>query len=460
MRLGDIERVIVLGLGVHGEATAEALIEEGIDIRVTDSAHSPAAQDRARRLESKGAEVRFGEPDLSLTTWADLVVPSPGVPPSNPILVEAARIGLRVWSEIELGWRLTDSEIVAVTGTNGKSTTTALLTGMLQASGRAAVTAGNNWTPLVEVGRASAASTVIVCELSSFQLAFIDKFRPRIAIVTNVADDHYDWHSDHSAYLAAKARITENQTDRDLLIVKASDFGCASIAAGSAARVGAFDSENVTSVRTTAAGRIGRDPYSVAAVQDRRVFVESPDALAPVVRLENIRLPGLHNLDNVLAACLAALDLGVDMYAAAKAIESFEGLPHRTKWVAEINGVDFVDDSKATNPHATLRALEGFDRVILIAGGRAKGLDLSPLSEAKARLAGVVVTGEAADVLESVFDGIPLRRASDIEEAVVIAAEMASPGDTVLLSPAASSLDQYNDYAERGERFVKAVLSQ
>jgi UDP-N-acetylmuramoylalanine--D-glutamate ligase len=191
-----------------------------------------------------------------------------------------------------------------------------------------------------------------------------------------------------------------------------------------------------------------------------RLFVESGRDRTPLARSENIRLRGVHNLDNVLAATLAAFEQGVDAYAVSKTMENFEGLPHRISWVAEIEGVTYIDDSKATNPHATLRALEGFEGVVLIAGGRAKGLDLSALARAKGNLVGAVVMGEAAADLEVILAGVPVRRAANVEEAVEIAASMAKPGNVVLLSPGAASLDQYANYAERGDRFVKAVLAR
>lgn len=460
MRLGDLERVVVVGLGLHGEAAADALLEEGIEVIVTDDADTPAVRERARPLVKRGVEVRLGDHNPKLVDWADLIVPSPGVSPAHPILATAAGIGLRVWSEIELGWRLCEAPIIAITGTNGKTTTTALVTKMLRAGGVAAVTAGNNWTPLVEVVRSRPPDSVVVCEVSSFQLAYVESFHPAVAVVLNVADDHYDWHSGYGDYLSAKSHITENQDGDDFLMVKASDSGCVSIARNSRARLGAFDPIPRGEVRGTAASQIGRDPDLVAGVDDGRVFIETSEEATPLVRADNIRLPGVHNLDNVMGAALAAFSRGADMYAASKAIEEFEGLPHRTRWVAEVDGVNYVDDSKATNPHATLRALDGLKGVILIAGGRAKGLDLSVLAGVKKQLKGAVVMGEAAGELEAIFAGIRVRRAADVEEAVEVASSMASVGDTVLLSPAASSLDQYSSYAERGERFIKAVESR
>lgn len=450
----------MVGLGLHGEAATDALLEEGVEVRVTDSHHSPVLAERAARLIEKGAEVMLGGHDPALVDWADLIVASPGVDPTNPILKSALRKGVRVWSEIELAWRLTDVPIIAITGTNGKTTTTQLLTEMLVRAEIPALTAGNNWTPLVEVARSAPDGSIIVCEASSFQLALIEEFRPEIAVVTNVADDHYDWHGGYEEYLAAKARITQNQTANEVLIVKASDSGCMKIASGSDAQFRVFDPQPLAHLVEQARAATGRVPGGVGGVEGGRLFVEVGGVRTPLMRVENIRLRGLHNIDNVLAAALCAVERGVDSYAAAKAIEEFDGLPHRTSWVAELQGVTYIDDSKATNPHATLGALEGFSNVVLIAGGRAKGLDLSVLARAKSRLAGAVVMGEAASELEVIFAGIRVRRASDVEDAVEIAASMASPGDTVLLSPACSSLDQYSSYAERGERFAKAVLAR
>lgn len=458
MPLSDFERAVVVGLGVSGEAAAEVLLEEGIQVRVTDHQHSPAVAERATRLIEKGAEVMLGGHDPALVNWADLIVVSPGVPPSNPILETSIRKGVKIWSEIELAWRITDAPIIAITGTNGKTTTTELVTEILNATDTIAVAAGNIGRPLVKAARSATEGSVIVCEASSFQLAFIEGFRPKIAVVLNVADDHYDWHSTYENYLSAKARITENQSTDDVLIVKSSDSGCISIARGSRAQLRTFDPSPIDSVFKEARSAIGRVPGGVAGVQEGRVFVEIGGERTPMTRLENIRLFGLHNLDNILGASLCAVERGVDAYAAGKAIENFEGLPHRTSWVGEIDGVTYIDDSKATNPHATLRALDGLDRVVLIAGGRSKSLDLSVLAGAKGRLVGAVVMGESASELEVIFAGIRVRRAADVEEAVEVARGMASSGDTVLLSPACSSLDQYSSYAERGERFVKAVL--
>jgi UDP-N-acetylmuramoylalanine--D-glutamate ligase len=453
----DAERVIVAGLGLSGVAAAEALLEEGCTVRVTDSSSSPELQARAEALTSKGAEVALGGHDPKWIAWADLMVVSPGIPAATPFVAEAVERGLRVWSELELGWRFCEAPVAAVTGTNGKTTTTTLVNEMFRADLLNSVAAGNIGLPLVEAARTNSGLDAIVCEVSSFQLWFIETFRPSQAVLLNVANDHYDWHRDFNEYLSAKARITLNQTPEDLLVVK-QDGPCLSVAARSPARVAAFALEPPRTIAARVEGELGRPLYAAGGMVAGVASVEVAGELAWSMPVADIRLPGPHNLENVLAAAIAALDAGVSPQAVSAAAASFEGLSHRMAYVAEKDGVTYIDDSKATNPHATFSAMKGLDRVVLIAGGRAKGIDLSELSQIKDRLTGVVVMGEAAAELKEIFLGVPAADAADVEEAARKAAAMASVGDTVLLSPACASLDQYSGYAERGARFAKAVL--
>ncbi|MGH2706581.1 MAG: UDP-N-acetylmuramoyl-L-alanine--D-glutamate ligase [Actinomycetota bacterium] len=458
MRPGD--RVLVVGLGASGEAAAEALLDLGAEVVVTDAGDSTALAERARRLRARGATAQTGGHHTALLDRCDLVVSSPGVPPASPVLSAARERGIEVWSEIELGWSLGSPPVIAVTGTNGKTTTTRLVTEILEAGGIPALAAGNVGLPFTTaVGRADPGA-VIVCEVSSFQLAFIHAFHPRIAIVLNVADDHYDWHAGHQDYLDAKARVTMNQGPGDLLAVRAQDAPGTRIAEMSKADVAVFGLERTAELAGRSARELERAPRWVAGIDRAFVTIAGAEDAHEVLPISDIRLPGPHNLENVLAACVAAVEWGVEVSAIATAVRSFEGLPHRTAVVAEVDGVTYVDDSKATNPHATLRALSGFHRVVLVAGGRAKGLDLSGLRAEGDRLVGLVVMGEAAGELERLFPELPTRQARDVEEAVGLAASLAGPGDVVLLSPACSSLDQYSSYAERGERFARAVRAR
>lgn len=464
LAIDGIRRSLVVGLGVTGGAVAEALILEGVEVVVSDASDGPTQRGRAGRLFEMGVEVRLGGHDPELVDWADLVVPSKGVPPSNPLIAAALRRGKRVWSEFELAYRLMEriagAKILAITGTNGKTTTTTLLSKILVTSGLPAIAAGNLPVPLVEAVRLAPqrVSSMFVCEASSFGLAFIERFRAEVAVVLNVADDHYDWHSGYSDYLDAKARITENQTSRDLLAIEAFDAGSLEIARRSGASLAAFAPAPIEEVRAAAELALGRTASILGGMSGDLLVVDWKGEQLDLVSIADIRLRGRHNLDNVLAASIAALEMGVEVKDIERTVAAFEGLPHRMSFVAEKEGVRYIDDSKSTNTQSTLKALEGLERVVLIAGGDPKGLDLTPLSRIKGDLSGVVVMGSAASQLERVFAGIPLRRASDVEEAVEAAASLAGPGHTVLLSPACSSVDQYSSYAERGERFAKAVM--
>lgn len=466
-------RVAVLGLGRSGVSAARLLAGAGAEVRVSERDDSPALAAAAAELGALGVQVALGNEDPALARWAEALVVSPGVPPANPVIVEALARGLPVWSEVELAWRATAAPVLAVTGTNGKTTTTSLLAWILSQAGLGAVAAGNIGFPMVDavtqLGPAPGPRAVLVCEVSSFQLAFCHTFQPAVAVVLNVADDHYDWHHGYEDYLAAKARITACQGPGDLLIVNAADAGSTRIARGSHATLGVF---GLAPPAEVAAADLGRPPAWVAGVEAGAVVVDGPEGRQRVIDVGQIRLSGPHNLENVLAACLAALACGsswdwskgrqweLGVAAVRGAVASFTPLPHRSTLIGEIHGVRYVDDSKATNPHATLRALQGLERVVLIAGGRAKGLDLAPLAGEAHRLAGVIAMGEATQELAELFQGtVRFTAAAWVEDAVAIAAGWAEAGDTVLLSPACASLDQYSSYAERGTRFAAAVAA-
>lgn len=460
MKLGEVRRAVVVGLGITGAAVAEALLELNIEVLVVDSDDSETLRNRAAPLSRLGADVRLLEEDPTVLAEADLVVPSKGVPPVNPLVAGALGRGIPVWSEFELAWQMGARRIVAITGTNGKTTTSTLAARILDSGGLKPIAAGNLPTPLVEGARTAPAGSLFVCEASSFGLVFIEEFRPEVGVVLNVADDHYDWHSGYDEYLAAKARITENQSEEDLLAICSADAGAMEIARRSSALLAGFATAALDSVKLTIATDVGREPAIVAGVEDGYLVLHSERGDEPVLPVSDIRLQGRHNIENVLAASIVALRFGMQPGSIGEAVKGFEGLPHRMSFVAEVNGVTYIDDSKSTNPHSTLSAVEGLNHVVLIAGGRAKGLDLAPLGALNDRLSGVVVMGESAPELERIFHGLPLERASDVEDAVQRAAAIAREGETVLLSPACSSVDQYENYAERGERFVKAVLSR
>lgn len=458
-----IRRVCVVGLGITGAAVAETLLAEGAEVVVSDAEDSPLLVDRAEAIRKKGGLVELGRHELKVLEGCDLVIPSKGVPPSNPLIAAALESGVTVWSEFELAFRLMDrvpdSRVFAVTGTNGKTTTTTLLTEILKDAGLPAVAAGNMPTPLVDAVRLAEgeSGTIFVCEASSFGLAFIENFHAQVGIVLNVADDHYDWHTGYEDYLASKARITETQTGEDLLGFCVTDRGASEIARRSKARLAAFSALPLDEVRRHAT-ESGLTTVAAGGLSEDLLSIEWEGEDLDIVSTADIRLRGRHNIDNVLAASIAGLEMGIDVSVIAETVSKFEGLPHRMTFVRDKDGVRFIDDSKSTNPHSTLSAMRGLERVVLIAGGLDRSLDFSELSGLQSKLSALVVMGQTGDQVAAVFSGVPTKHAGSVEEAVELAAGMAQPGDVVLLSPGSASWDQYSSYTERGERFAKAVM--
>jgi UDP-N-acetylmuramoylalanine--D-glutamate ligase len=433
------KRVLVVGLGVSGFAAARALVEVDAKVRVTEGAESEATRLRAQALLAEGVEVETGGHDLERLD-ADLAVLSPGIPPSAPIVRALRREGVALWGEVELAFRLGVCDFLAVTGTNGKTTTTSLLASMLKEGGVPSVAAGNIGLPLVEAVAKIPESGAIAVEVSSFQLATIERFRPRIGVLLNVAEDHTDWHGSFDDYVAAKGRIVENQTEEDVFLPNRRDDAAMRIAAHTLATVVPFSGEEV--------------PEGGVGVGDGWLVWKE----AEIVPVADVPLAGIAGLEDAAAAAGAALEYGVDGQAVARAIKGFRPLAHRLELVAEVDGVRYLDDSKATNPHATLSALRGLSDVVLIAGGRSKGIDLAPLRQAAPALISVIAIGEAAPELKGIFEGlVPFEIARSMDEAVALAIAHSRPGVSVLLSPGCASLDMYESYAARGEAFARAV---
>ncbi len=375
----------------------------------------------------------------ALVAGADLVVPSPGVPLRHPLLATAGRAAVPVRSEIDLAAELASTPIVAVTGTNGKTTVTTLVAGMLRASGVKTAVAGNIGRPLLDAVRDDV--DVVVAEVSSFQLHFTAGFRPRVAVLLNVAEDHLDWHGSLEAYQEAKARVFANQRGEDVLVANIDDAVVARLAGDAPARLVSFSVRGATEAGwTVARGQL------VGPEGEELAQVDELPARAP------------HDLANALAAAAAATELGATTPGVREALADFPRLPHRVQLVGKAGGVRYYDDSKATNPHATRSAVEGFEHVVLIAGGRNKDLDLSVLRTLAPRLRAVIAMGEAAAEVEASFEGVTtVARAGSMEAAVRLAASHAEQGDAVLLSPACASLDRYSSYAARGDDFTHEV---
>jgi UDP-N-acetylmuramoylalanine--D-glutamate ligase len=433
------KRVVVVGLGASGVAAVRLCLRLGARVVANDGKPIGSLSGEARALEAQGATVVAGGHREARLDEADVIVVSPGVPPLAEI--EAAeRAGAVVWGEVELAVRSMThpAPVVAVGGTNGKSTTTSLVGALLEASGRRVFVGGNLGDPLAE--RAGERFDVVVLEVSSFQMERVDRFRPHVAALLNVTDDHLDRYPSFDAYARAKGNAFARQTSADWAVVPAGDPTCAREAARGEGRPVTF-------------GPGGAIDVTDDAVVDRR----SGDRFA---RAE-MALTGGHNALNVAAAVACVTPFAVDAPTTRRVLGSFRGLPHRTALVAEIDRVRFYDDSKGTNVGAAVTALEGLvePAAVLIAGGRDKGGSYAPLAGALARKGrAAVLLGEAAEAIaKAIGDRVPVRRANTMDEAVRVAASLASPGDAVLLSPACSSFDMFRDYKHRGDEFVRAV---
>jgi len=430
-------RVLIYGLGVSGAAAARHLLAEGREVVAADD---DAGDGPLRRATELGIGLVVAPDAMVLEGLAadvDEIVVSPGVPAGHAVF--GLGPGIRLVGDVEMAWRRARVPLVAVTGTNGKTTVTTLIVAMLVASGLRAVAGGNIGEPLLDAVAGDA--EVVVAEVSSFQLALTETFRPAVAAWINFSEDHLDWHPTLGDYRDAKARVWANSGPGDVVVANAEDAVVLDAAAGGAAR-GA----------TVVTFGLAAGDYTVAdgsLVGPLGLVVASVDELPR-------SLP--HDLTDALCAAAAALAAGATVDGCRRALLGFQGLPHRVELVGEARGVRFYDDSKATTPGAVLAALGGFDSAVLIAGGRNKGLDLSVLGRAADRLRAVVAIGEAAPEVMAAFEGLaPVVEAASMAEAVSRASALARPGDVVLLSPACASFDWYRSYGERGDDFARSV---
>jgi UDP-N-acetylmuramoylalanine--D-glutamate ligase len=436
--------VLVAGLGRSGRAAARHLAEAGADVLACDD----APELDATELAALGVKTHLGPGGAELLDGRALLVVGPGLPEGHPLIQAAMQRGLPVWSEIELAARVATMPLVGVTGTNGKTTTTELAAAMLTASGLQAVAAGNVGLPLIDAVLDRHPPEAVVVELSSFQLRFTWTLHLQAGAWLNLAPDHLDWHPGLAAYAQAKARIWANQGPDDWSLYAADDPQVSAHAERAPGTPVPFTTGRA------APGGLGLE----AGVALSRI----PGHEGGLWRAAALRLPGSHNLANAVAASGVAMALGAHPAGMARAVAAFRAGPHRLADAGEVRGVAFVNDSKATNPHAAARALAAYPRVVWIAGGRNKGLDFDELvSGALHRLVGVVLVGEAADQLADALGraGYPgtVVRAASVGEAVTVGFGLADPGDTVLLAPACASQDMFGDYAERGATFEAAV---
>jgi UDP-N-acetylmuramoylalanine--D-glutamate ligase len=440
------KRVLVVGLGKSGVASALFLKTKGARVTVSDAKPQDQLKDEIPVLLDQGIAVETGGHGERTFGGQDLIVVSPGVPTDAPSLVQARALGENVIGEIELASQFFPGRIVAITGSNGKTTTTTLAGDIVAAGGYRAAVGGNIGTPAISLVEGATADTIAVLEVSSFQLETIQTFRPRIAVVLNVTPDHLDRHRTFAAYTDAKARIFENQLPEDFAVLNADDLTCVEMAARTHAQVFWFS-------RT-------REVKQGAFVHDGRIFFRERGGQREIMLISEIPLKGAHNVENVLASvCVGAL-LGCELYRIRKAVRAFKAVEHRLEHVATIRGVDYYNDSKATNVDATIKALESFAANIhLILGGKDKGSDYAVLNDLlRQRVKRVYTIGAAAAKIESQIAGAAeIDHAETLETAIRHAAADAKPGDIVLLAPACASFDQFRNYEHRGKVFKEVV---
>ena len=439
------KQVLVVGLARTGIATALFCAERGARVTASEARFEPEIAETAAKLRAAGVTLELGGHRAETFARQDLIVPSPGVPLMMPALAAAHAIGIPVWSEIELAWRFLRGRLICITGSNGKTTTTSLIGHILETARLPVQVAGNIGTPLISRVDLSCDAGFTVVEASSFQLESISAFRPDIAVLLNITPDHLDRHGSIEAYGGTKARMFENQTEEDAAVINADD-AVAPQYAPSGPRVFWFSRQK----------RVASGCY----LRDDEIVFRTDGTETILLERQAIGLRGSHNLENVLAAAAAARLAGVEPDAIAGGVRSFAGVEHRIEYVATISGVEYFNDSKATNVDATLKALDAFSgNVLVILGGKDKGSDYRILRQAlrsHARMA--LLIGSAADKIEAELAGvIPVERAETLARAVEAASLHARPGDTVLLAPACASFDQFENYEHRGRVFKQLV---
>lgn len=441
------KRVLVVGLGKSGLAAARFLKSRGARVTVSDARPATLIAE-LRELLDEGFVVESGSHGLLTFRRQDLIVVSPGVPMTVPELVTVKAVGAHIIGELELGAAFLQGEMIAITGSNGKTTTTSIVGEILKTAGRVTQVGGNIGLPVTEMVTTSTPETWNVLEVSSFQLETIESFRPKIALVLNITPDHLDRHGSFEAYAAAKARITEFQTAGDFLVLNAEDVPTQMVAAKSKAQVFWFSAKR-------------RVKQGAFVHGESILFTPAEHATPePVMPVAEIALAGAHNVENVLAAVCAAKLAGVSSEVIREAVKQFKAVEHRLEFVRELDGVRYYNDSKATNVDATAKAIEAFTAGIhLILGGKDKDSDYTTLAPLlRERVKTVITIGSAAEKIERQLAGVvKIERAETLDRAVRMAQELASAGDTVLLAPACASFDQFANYEERGRIFKDLV---
>jgi UDP-N-acetylmuramoylalanine--D-glutamate ligase len=439
-------RALVVGLARSGVAAAKLLLEHGCEVRGVDRRRAEDLEATARELRELGVDLRFGSTEPSQLEGRNLVVVSPGVPLDLPLFTEAEKRGIPIVAEVELGFAVALAPIIAVTGTNGKSTTVELLGAIGRAAGRKTEVLGNIGTALSEEAENVPEDGLLVVEISSFQMESSTRFHPKVGVLLNVTPDHLDRHGSMERYAGLKARLFQFQNESEFRVQPLGDARIELLLRPMKSKPLWFGFADPTGDGVWLDGGFLRYRFAGKA--------------GSLMRRDEAPLPGPHNTENMAAAAAAALAVGIPERAIAKALREFRGLPHRLAPVAEIDGVRYVNDSKATNVDALKRALESFtEPVTLIAGGRDKDGDfVSIRALVMERVRHAVYVGEAAAKIEASWPDVPHECAATLEEAVQVARARTEPGGIVLLSPGCASYDMFRNFEERGARFEAAVL--
>jgi len=443
------KRVLVVGAGKSGLAVSRFLVKKGACAVLTDAGNPALPEGELDKLAAEGVKLALGGyPEVNQGSF-DLVVMSPGVPLTIEPVRDALNIGIPVTGELELASRFTRAPIVAVTGTNGKTTTTTLIGTIFKNAGKNTMVGGNIGLPLVTEVDRYGPGDVIVAEVSSFQLETTSAFKPKVGIILNVTPDHLDRHGNMENYIAAKARIFANQGPGDFTVLN-------------------YDDPLTAALRWKSRGRIIffsrlKELEDGIYIQKGRITAKLDGSSEIICETVELGMPGAHNLENALAAVAAAKAMGIENACIASTLREFKGVSHRLEFVAEINGVRYINDSKGTNPDASIKALEAYDEpVVLIAGGKNKGSDFREFAEkVKERVRVLVVLGQSAGLIAHAAKVVGFENilyADGFKEAVCLARQAARPGEVVLLSPACASWDMFKSYEERGELFKEIVL--
>ncbi|MFH1757795.1 MAG: UDP-N-acetylmuramoyl-L-alanine--D-glutamate ligase [Pseudomonadota bacterium] len=440
------KKVLVVGLARTGAATARFLARQGVRLKISEAKPAREIEAARKALQDLPVEWELGGHTIQFFGEEDLIVVSPGVPMDIDPLVQARANGIPVISEVELAFKFLRRPLIGITGTNGKTTTTTLIGEMLRASGRKAFVGGNIGNPLIEYVGGPQEEEWVVAEISSFQLEGIVDFRPQISILLNITEDHLDRYPNFQEYIRVKGKILQNQGKDDYTLLNADDPLTFHFAHRVESQVILFSSQRAVPVG--------------CFWEKGAIFFQGGDGKKERFGLERLKIRGAHNLENIMAAVAAGKICGCPSEILQKVMEEFPGLEHRLEWVQDIDGVSFFNDSKGTNVGSVVKSLMSFrEPVLLIAGGKDKGGDYSPLKNMiVTQVKGMALIGEAKERMGEALGGLTETVQLDtLEEAVHWASSKASPGDVVLLSPACSSFDMFENYQERGKRFKTIV---